>query len=137
MLHLCAKSLIQDFFEPLCALLYLTPSTPLPHPTMKGHFHFQPLSNLPRHHAFISFEIYVYFQMRRSHIFFATLYKQSNGLINLAFLGLILLILEVFAHFTDLSIFCFCCLLLVFFYFKISNALFPHHCMNGKCVFGM
>ena len=113
MLHLCAKSLIQEFFEPFvlstsfAKSLILTPSTPLAHPTMKGHFHFQPLSNLPRHHAFISFEIYVYFQMRRSHIFFATLYKQSNGLINLAFLGLILLILEVFAHFTDLSIFAF------------------------------
>ena len=64
----------------------------------------------------------VYFQMRRSHIFFATLYKQSNGLINLAFLGLILLILEVFAHFTDLSI------LLVFFISKsaISRILVMH-----------
>ena len=126
--------LFKSFLSPLCSpqallnLLYLTPSTPLPHPTMKGHFHFQPLSNLPRHHAFISFEIYVYFQMRRSHIFFATLYKQSNGLINLAFLGLILLILEVFAHFTDLSIFCFCCLLLVFFISKsaISRILVMH-----------
>jgi len=127
---MCQISYSRVFFEPFvlstsfAKSLIPHPSTPLPHPTMKGHFHFQPLSNLPRHHAFISFEIYVYFQMRRSHIFFATLYKQSN----LAFLGLILLILEVFAHFTDLSIFCFCCLLLVFLFSKsaISRILVMH-----------